>query len=171
MTKRDLDQLFFGELRNTLIVEKLVLNVLEALPAGGSPAACLGRYIAQAKERIKRLDAYAPSETTANAGEPLTPSDIGPEIAALTGVGSHAGGEAALISVLHRVRRHFLARYAMLTSWSDLLGTPGPVPALMAALTEEMALLEASLDERPIEPATRGSSLGERLTALFDRKR
>lgn len=170
MSIRNLSALFVHDLNNTYVAEKLVLDALAEPRLAGARADALEHYIGQARNRISHLEEKGVGEDTANDASSLTRRCT--EIEELLEVIAGADNADASLSVVSRLQHHFLARYVMLSSWTDLLGTPGPTPELMAMLQEEATILEASVKERSAErgrPAT--ASLGERLTALFERKR
>ena len=77
------------------------------------------------------------------------------------------------MAALHTFRHHLEASYAKLTLWANLLRKPELAKILNATLAEEKAALltSKSVLESCQTKEPKSISLGERLSAMFDRKR
>lgn len=177
MNIRNLNDLFLHELQETHVAEMLILAALPKVAmTGPTQAKALDGYVLQAKERIKRLEqilklvdhAPAASSRPALAG-------ILAEIDEFIGTNEdRETREAAVYSVVQTARHYLLARYVTLESWANLLRKPEPAKLLVATLDEERsALLQPTnvAGGRRNHDQAKGISMGERLTALFDRKK
>lgn len=81
-------------------------------------------------------------------------------------------GEAANLAALQTFRHHLVASYAKLTMWANLLRKQELAKVLNATLAEEKAALltSKSVFESCQTKEPKSISLGERLSAMFDRK-
>ena len=81
--------------------------------------------------------------------------------------------DAAVVRAMQTLRNYLLARYAMLATWAGLLDQPEPAKLLAAVLEDERAAIPQPMgaDSPRDHSPPKGVSMGERLTALFDRKR
>jgi ferritin-like metal-binding protein YciE len=178
MNIRNLNDLFLHELQETHVSEKLILGALPkmAMSSSSAQAKALDRHMMQTKERIKRLDQifklvdHAPDATERPAMAGML-AEIDEFIGTIEDREAH---EAAIFSAVQTLRHYLLARYATLVSWANLLGKPESAKLLVATLEEERAaLLQPSniAGSRRNHYQSKGTSMGERLTALFDRKK
>src|SRR5262249_29095810 len=80
--------------------------------------------------------------------------------------------EADKLAALRTLRHYLVASYAKLSLWADLLRKTEPAEILSLTLAEERtaALLPSSVPEDSQIEEPKRISLGERLTAIFDRK-
>jgi ferritin-like metal-binding protein YciE len=167
MTDWNLDLLFRHELRKTYLAEELMLVAYAraALPSGERAAGTL-----RTKERLQRLEQVLALSDGAPAIESgLAFAGMLAETEALiAGIADPPARDAATLLALHTGAHYLLARYSALVAWAKRLRLEEPAAILAATLQEELTSLLRSTEKNdpPNSP-----SMGERLTALFDRKR
>jgi ferritin-like metal-binding protein YciE len=171
MTIRKLDDLFLTELQETYAAEKLIVAPLSKLamtiaePSTG--------FINRSPHRIGRLEQifglFRRQPDAASKQPPM--GGILAEIDELMGIEPTTPGHAAAVrSVVETVRHYLMARYVTLASWANELRMPEVSKLISATLEEERARSGPPADQREQDNG-KGVSLGERLTAMFDRKR
>jgi ferritin-like metal-binding protein YciE len=171
MTIRKLDDLFLTELQETYAAEKLIvaplskLAMMEAEPSTG--------YIARSQHRIDRLEQiFRLLGRQPDTGKRPPMGGMVTEIDELIGsdptTWNHA---AAVLSVVETVRHYTMARYVTLASWANELGMPEVSKLISATLEEERNCTRPPAAAERDQDHGKGISLGERLTAMFDRKR
>jgi ferritin-like metal-binding protein YciE len=169
MTIRKLDDLFLTELQETYAAEKLIVAALSKL-AEAEPAG----YVSRAPHRIERLNQiFLLLGRQPDTSKPPRMEGFLAEVDKLIGSDPMTPGHAAaVLSIVDTVRHYLMARYVTLASWANELRMPEVSNLVTATIEEERAGPQAL-------PATtggdqihgKGISLGERLTAIFDRKR
>jgi ferritin-like metal-binding protein YciE len=172
MDTEKLNDLFNRELEETYLAEKLLLDLLSN-PAARSTAqaASVEVGLGQAQERARQLERiFALTKDTAVVAKRSAPAVLHSIIAVIE---DREAGEAANLAALRTFRHHLEASYAKLTLWATLLRKPELAKILNATLAEEKAALLTSNNvfESGQTKEPKSSSLGERLTAMFDRKR
>jgi ferritin-like metal-binding protein YciE len=177
MTIRNLDDLFLHELQEAYAAEKLIVAAFSEMAMADSTAVGpLSGYATRARQRTKRLDQVfqligrQPDDTKRPAMAGMLA-----EIDELVGTDPETEAHAAaVLSVLQTVQHYLMARYVTLASWANQLGKPELERLLAATLEEERAALAQPAEpvpDRRDQDQLKGVSMGERLTALFDRKR
>jgi ferritin-like metal-binding protein YciE len=177
MNIHNLDDLFLHELQETHAAEMLILGTLPKMVMRGSSAdKPLDGCVIRTHERIRRLEQAfrlidrRPDDSKLPASA-IMMAEINAGTAAIADPKAH---DSEVRSAVQTSRHYFLARYAMLASWARLLREPEPAKLLAATLEEAHASL---LQPETVPPGRRepeqskGASMGERLTALFDRRR
>jgi ferritin-like metal-binding protein YciE len=172
MDAEKLNDLFIRELEETYLAEKLLLDLFST-PAAGSatPAATVKVRLARTQERTRQLESiFALTKNTAVVAERPTPAALQSIVSVIED--RHAG-EAANLAALRTFQRHLDASYAKLALWATLLRKPDLVKILNATPAEEKAALPLpnSVVESGQSKEPKSISLGERLSAMFDRKR
>ena len=169
-----LNDLFDRELQETYLVEKLLLNLFSK-PAGTAQEAIVEAGLMRAQERVRRLDTiFALTKSAAEAAKALAPAHIPAGLqSVVAAIEEGVGGEAAKLAALRTFRHYLMASYAKLSLWADLLRKPQLAEILSLTLAEERtaALMPSSVPDGGRTEEPKSTSLGERLTALFDRKR
>lgn len=176
MKIESLSDLFLHELQQAYAAERYIgdtIPKLAATAAGGMiPAA--DPYLAQARQRLKHLE------------DVLALTDHGPGTAAcraiegtvleaeqLIGAVNDPGARvAALFAVLERMKHDLLTRYVTLASWAIALGKAGEAKLLLATVDEERlaSFRQATASAAQNKADTKDVGMGDRLTALLDRK-
>jgi ferritin-like metal-binding protein YciE len=178
MDRKDCNELLLEQLWETLSAERAILADLPRLATGaaaGDQARQLENYLQRTSERIRRLE-HIPDLGAA------PPSAVKPAIASVLAefdvLFYRAEGsqirEAAVASVLQAVRHFLIARYAALTAWAMVLHKADLAKLLITTLDEERAEVQRSggaASSRGEKDRPRDMSMGERLTALFDRRK
>jgi ferritin-like metal-binding protein YciE len=174
MERKNSNELLLEQLQRTLATERAVLAGLPKLAAGAdAPAAQLDIYMQRTAERVHRLE-QMPDVATLQPGAVETTIDVA--IAELDELFSNAGRmevrKAAATSAIEAVRQLLMARYTALSLWAMLVGNEELAKALFRTLDD------VRMWQPPIDSAGQGRekrqmdiSLGERLTAMFDRRK
>lgn len=173
MDNKKLTNLFIRELEETYLAERLLLDLPSTNPPVGStaqPGTTEGALV-RTQERARQLERIlALTHDTTVVAKPSAPAALQFIVAVIA---DQEAGEVASTAALRTFRRHLDASYAKLALWAALLGQPALAEIFNAALAEEKAELPASggglRSGQAKEP--KSISLGERLTAMFDRKR
>ena len=148
------------------LAEKLIVGTLPKMATmahADAQARALDGYMLQTKERMHRLELifklveHAPNATMCPAMEGILA-----EADELIGIiEDHDARDAAIVAAVQSVKHYLLVRYTTLLSWADLLGKSDLEKLLRATLDAESRL---NKDQAKV------STLGDRLTELFDRK-
>jgi ferritin-like metal-binding protein YciE len=170
MERKTSTDLLLERLQRTLGAERVILAGLPKLASGAD--ARLDLYMHRTRERIHRLE-QIPDVAAPPAGTGETA--IGAIIAEFEELFGNAGEEvrkAAATSALGAVRQFMMARYTALSIWAACAGKEQLANALLGMLEDERTLLAAT-GGVGAEPGKRQKdiSLGERLTAMFDRRK
>lgn len=171
MTAMSLDDLFLHELRDTHEAETMILlTVANLAKIDGAQAATLDGYAAQARERILKLAQIGNVESATHAAKPSILGMIAKIDEYITSIGNCELLAAAVNSEFLAARHYLLARYAMLSECARQLQR--------CEWAEFADRARASLSQTTSAPSDsqqadqyKGFSMGERLTAMFDRKR
>jgi ferritin-like metal-binding protein YciE len=168
MTNLTLDGLFLAELQETYAAETLIASTLSMF--AGTADSRSGEYLALTRYRIQRLEQmFSWLGRDPEPGRPTTLQGFlsGMEVPS-GGNGAASEDAAAIISAMQTARHYLLARYGTLALWANELHMPD-IAKLAATILEEE---KARPDARPTaHDSAKHISLGERLTAMFDRKR
>lgn len=172
MKIRTLEDLFLTELQDIYGAERLILATVAKPDMRRFPF--LTGYIAFTQHRVERLEqVFELLGRQPSAGTRPTTEGMLAEIDELIGASSATPDDAnAILSVVETVRQYLLARYAALASWANELRMPDASKLITAMLQEVRG------DSQQLSPAParhdndpgKGPSMGERLTAIFDRK-
>jgi ferritin-like metal-binding protein YciE len=176
MDIKTLNDLFDQELQNTYLAEKLLISLLSKPSAlGAAQAAIVEAGLGRAQERVQRLDPIvALTKSAPGAAKPLAAAAIPAGLqSVIAAIEKGEAGEAAKLAALRTFRHYLLASYAKLSLWADQLSKPELAKILSATLAEEKAaaLMPSNVSEGGRADEPKSISLGERLTAMFDRKR
>jgi ferritin-like metal-binding protein YciE len=169
MPTEKLNDLFNRELEETYLAEKLLRDLFSNPAAPGTARATTVEVgFGQAQERVRRLERiFALTKDTPDVAKRPAPG-LESIIAAIE---DREVGEAANLAALQTFRHHLVASYAKLTMWANLLRKPELAKVLNATLAEEQAALTSkSVFESCQTKEPKSISLGERLSAMFDRK-
>ena len=170
MDNETLTDLFIRELEETYLAEKLLLDLFLDLPAGraAQPAFTEGGLV-RTQERARQLERIFAQDATLIA-ERSAPASLQLIVAVIA---DREAGEVAHMAALRSFRRHLDASYAKLALWATLLGKPDLAKFFNVALADETTELPApgSVLKGGQAKEPKSISLGERLTAMFDRKR
>jgi ferritin-like metal-binding protein YciE len=170
-----LQDLYFHELEMITTAEKQILANMPilAMSATGDLESA-ARYVTQTRERVERLESILklakrqPTSTACRAFEGLF-SDARDLIDAIK---DHDTRVSALLATMKIARHDILGRYAALASWGRALGRLDEAKILLGATDDTSTSLPhtdvVQADNKP-EPKT--ISMGDRLTALLDRKK
>ena len=177
MTIGNLDQLFRHELKEAYGAEGLMLDALSnAALASRAYKTVLDADTARSMNHIERIEQiFALIDDAPDVAVRPSLADALAKIDtfAVT-IEDPSVRDAAIRSVLYTGRHHLCAQYAMLAVWARRLNLREPSAILGVILDEEKAaLLPAASDNEPgSTPALpRSPTVGERLTAMFDRNR
>jgi ferritin-like metal-binding protein YciE len=175
MTVTSLDDLFLRELRETHKAETLILRALpELAQIDSSRAARLDAYAAQARERVKRLEQICKLDIAEYATEPSALGVLAKIDDYIASMGNHEVVSAVVHLEFMAAWHYLLARYAMLSACGNQLRKSEWAEFADKALEEQRAFLSQTPNvhaERRQGDLYRGTSMGERLTAMFDRKK
>jgi ferritin-like metal-binding protein YciE len=175
MNTEKLDELFNRELGETYLTEKLILDLLSkpvAFPT--ARATTIETSLGQTQERVRRLERiFALTKTSPDATKRpalMGLAEFEPFIAAIE---DPKAREVANLAALQTFQHHLVASYAKLTMWANLLRKPELAKVLNATLAEEQAALMtlSSVSDCGRTEDPKSTSLGQRLTAMYDRKR
>ena len=179
MQIRNLNDLFLHTLQLTHAAE---LAIAEAFPQmartarSSGPEMPLENYIAQTKERIKRLEqVFKLVDKTPETTKCPAIDDILAEATELTGrIEDEDTRRAAIVAALMSAKHLVLERHATLAAWARELRLPDSAQLLLATHdAEPKAHMQAAgaAERHPDKELVRDFSMGERLTALFDRSK
>ncbi len=172
MNNGTLEDLFLQELQETHAAERLTLGSL-AMPADAQKGAdtFLDRYVTSTRERIRRLEQiFALAGCTPDESSRSPTAGMIAEISGLAAIAEPEVQETVRTS-LQVVQHYLVAQYAMLASWARLLQEQEPIAAALKEIHASLLQPQAGLSGRREVESSKGASMGERLTALFDRKR
>ena len=172
MTIRKLDDLFLTELQETYAAEKLIVAPLSKL-AKTEADSSTGYIITRCHHRIDRLEQiFGLLGRQPDTGKPPRMGGLLAEVDELIGSDPTTWGHAAaVLSVVETVRHYLMARYVTLASWANELGMPQVSKLIAATLEEDRTGSGPPVATERNQDNPKGISLGERLTAMFDRKR
>jgi len=169
MTATSLDELFLRELRLTHQAETVVLRALpEFAEIAGSLAAALDGYAEKARERITRLEHILNRVGSADATEASALSVLGKIEEYVAGIGDPEMISAVAQSELLAARHYLIARYAMLLACANKLRENELAEFANRARAYLAQTLDASNEPRD---QYKGITMGERLSAMFYRKK
>lgn len=176
MTVTSLDDLFQHELQETHMAERVILRALPMLALiGGTQTSILDSYATQARQRIERLEQIGKLGQGARA---VTEPPIFGVLARIDDYIASINDRKALQSVAYSefqaMRHYLLARYAMLWACANRLHKSEFAQEFDAALDEVRAALSQTPNvagDRQERDQYKGISMGERLTAMFERKK
>ena len=170
MTIRKLDDLFLTELHETYAAEKLIVAALSKLAITEvEPSA---DYVARTPHRIERLNQiFRLLGMQPDTDRSPRMAGMLAEVAELISSDLTSGHAAAVLSLVETVRHYLMARYVTLASWANELRMPEVSKLIAATLEEERTGAGQPAAAEPDQDNGKGLSLGERLTAMFDRKR
>jgi ferritin-like metal-binding protein YciE len=171
MDNETLTDLFTRELEETYFAERLLLDLLSNPPARDTaqPVSTEGS-LARTQERARQLERIVAltqaATVVATRSAPVALQSI------IAVIEDRAAGEAANMAALRIFWHHLDGSYAKLALWATLLGKPDLANTFNAALAEDKAVLPApgSVSRSGQAKEPKSMSLGERLTAMFDRK-
>ena len=172
MNNGTLEDLFLRELQEAYAAERLILGSL-AMPAHALKGVdtFLDRYVTSTRERVRHLEQiFALAGCTPDESSRSPMAGMIAEISGLAAIADPEVQETVRTS-LQVVQHYLVAQYAMLASWARLLQEQEPIAAALKEI--HASLLPPQVGPsgwREVEPS-KGASMGERLTALFDRKR
>jgi ferritin-like metal-binding protein YciE len=172
MDTETLTDLFIRELEETYLAEKLLLDRLSNPPVGSTEQQLATKAaLVRTHERAQQLErTFALTQHKTLIAERSAPAALQSINAVIQ---DREAGEAANMAALRTFWRHLHASYAKLALWATLLGNPDLAEIFNTALAEEKAELTTggSVPKRGQTKEPKSISLGERLTAMFDRKR
>ncbi len=176
MDTEKLNDLFNRELEETYLAEKLLLDLLSNPAALGAAQATIAEVgLRQSQERVRRLETiFALTKNTPDAAKPPAPADIPAGLQSfIAAIEDREAGAVANLAALRTFRHHLVASYAKLTFWANLLRRPELAKIFNVTLAEEKTavLMSSNVSESGRTEEPKSISLGERLTAMFDRKR
>ncbi len=173
----NLNDLFLHTLQLTHAAEKAIADAIPQMARNVSSSGLemrLDSYIAQTEERIRRLEQvfklvdHAPTPTKCPAIEHILS-----EANELTGrIADEDTRKAVIVAAMMTVKHLVLERHATLAAWARELRMSEPAQLLLATLDEERrshVQAAGAAERRPGKD--RDISMGERLTALFDRSK
>jgi ferritin-like metal-binding protein YciE len=176
MNIKTLEDLYLRELDRTYTAEK---HIIEHLPlfnrttAGGEHQS-LASYASQTRERRDRLERIFEHANRKPAGVPCRAIegiflDARESIDAASESGAGISAPLELIQVL---QHDMLGRYTTLASWATKLCRSDEAKALLTARNDALMSLNQGNPVGPADkPESRSIGMGDRLTALLDRKK
>jgi ferritin-like metal-binding protein YciE len=171
MPIRNLDDLFLTELQETYAAEKLIVGPLAQLVIAKADTST--SYITRSHNRIDRLEnVFGLLGREPDIGKRPPMGGMLAELDELIGSDPTTSNYAAAVrSVVETVRHYMMARYVTLSSWANELGMPQVSELMAVTLEEERGSSRMPAAAEREQDNGKGISLGERLTAMFDRKR
>ncbi len=177
MESKNSNELFVQQLRETLSAEKAILAGLPKLATNASADDQVEQVEYYARRTLERINRLEQLPELASPSPGAGSSAIGGVLAEFTELFGQARGpevrEAAVVSLLQTMRHFTIARYAALSSWAALLRREDLARALLIAVDAERVEAVGAANAAGGGPKDRSKdiSMGERLTALFDRKK
>ena len=172
MNNGTLEDLFLQELQETYAAERLILGSL-AMPADAAKGVdtFLRRHVTSTRQRIRHLEQiFALAGCTPDASSRAPTAGIIAEISGLAAIADPEVQETVRTS-LQVVQHYLVAQYAMLASWARLLQEQEPIAAALKEIHASLLQPQVGPSSRSEVEPPKDASMGERLTALFDRKR